>query len=112
MDIKPIAVIVNDISQAGDANWARVRSEIRVNPELARGLVGLDQFSHAVIVYLMHEAEFSLDSHLVRRPRDRADMPLVGIFAQRARHRPNLIGVSTVAIDTVRAGSLFVRGLD
>ena len=30
-----------------------------------------------------------------RHPRDRADFPLVGIFAQRAKDRPNRIGVTT-----------------
>ena len=39
-------------------------------------------------------------------------MPVVGIFAQRARHRPNPIGVTTVAIDRLAGDSVYVRGLD
>jgi len=39
-------------------------------------------------------------------------MPRLGIFAQRARHRPNPIGVTTVTIERVQDGVLTVRGLD
>jgi tRNA-Thr(GGU) m(6)t(6)A37 methyltransferase TsaA len=87
-------------------------SEIRLRPELADGLGELTQFSHVVVVFFMHDARFDPRTNLVRRPRNRADMPLVGIFAQRAKHRPNPIGVSTVTLLQVSGGSLFVRGLD
>ncbi|MDD5082968.1 MAG: TrmO family methyltransferase, partial [Dehalococcoidales bacterium] len=40
------------------------------------------------------------------------DMPEVGIFAQRAKHRPNPIGVSAVKLISVRGNVLTVRGLD
>jgi tRNA (Thr-GGU) A37 N-methylase len=39
-------------------------------------------------------------------------MPEVGIFAQRARHRPNPIGVSAVRLLDVDGCRLRVRGLD
>lgn len=112
MEVEPIGVVKNGVAEATDENWGSGVSEIRLRPELADGLRGLETFSHAVVVFLMHAAVFEAVSHLVRRPRDRADMPALGIFAQRARHRPNPIGVTTVAIDRVEGASLFVRGLD
>jgi tRNA (Thr-GGU) A37 N-methylase len=39
-------------------------------------------------------------------------MPLIGIFAQRAKHRPNPIGITSVQIVSVQENSLKVRGLD
>ena len=60
----------------------------------------------------MHEARFDAVTHLARRPRDRTDMPLVGAFAQRSRHRPNPIGVTTAELKRLEGASLFVRGLD
>src|SRR5262245_48502157 len=60
----------------------------------------------------MHEARFDASAHLVRRPRDRGDLPLTGIFAQRAKHRPNPIGITTVRVERIEGASLFVRGLD
>jgi tRNA (Thr-GGU) A37 N-methylase len=39
-------------------------------------------------------------------------MPLLGIFAQRARHRPNRIGVTAVEIIEIRNNVIKVRALD
>lgn len=112
MTIEPIGVVKNGVVDAVDENWGSVVSEIVLRPELAAGLRGLEQFSHVVVVFDMHQARFDAATHLERRPRDRADMPLVGIFAQRARHRPNAIATTTVAVDRTSGASLFVRGLD
>ena len=47
-----------------------------------------------------------------RHPRNRRDWPLVGIFAQRGRNRPNRIGVSICRIISVSGTRLEVEGLD
>ncbi len=39
-------------------------------------------------------------------------MPEVGIFSQRAKHRPNPIGVTAVPIIRIQKNELVVRGLD
>jgi len=39
-------------------------------------------------------------------------MPKVGIFSQRAKHRPNPIGITTVQIVALKDGCLIVKGLD
>ena len=39
-------------------------------------------------------------------------MPEVGIFAQRAKDRPNPLGITAVSIVRVESGALVVRGLD
>ena len=39
-------------------------------------------------------------------------MPEVGIFAQRAKHRPNPIGITAVELIELRGPVLVVRGLD
>ena len=112
MALDPIGFVRNEVTEARDEDWGGVVSELRLLPQYAGGLQGLDGFSHAVIVFLMHHAVFQSEAHLQRRPRDRDDMPLLGIFAQRARHRPNPIGTTTVRIESVTGSSLFVRGLD
>jgi tRNA-Thr(GGU) m(6)t(6)A37 methyltransferase TsaA len=112
LKLEPIGIVRNGVTGARDEEWGRVVSEIELAPELADGLVGLAQFSHVVVLFVMHEARFDAVTHLTRRPRDRTDMPLVGVFAQRARHRPNPIGVTTVELKRVEGSSLFVRGLD
>jgi tRNA-Thr(GGU) m(6)t(6)A37 methyltransferase TsaA len=112
MNLEPIGVVRNLASHATDENWGAVVSEVRLKPEFSGGLSGLDGFSHALVVFLMHQARFDPQSHLLRRPRDREDMPLLGIFAQRAKHRPNPIGVTVARIVKTEPSSLFVEGLD
>jgi tRNA (Thr-GGU) A37 N-methylase len=64
-----------------------------------------------VLTYL-HQASFDPSAHLIRRARGLATMPLVGIFAQRAKDRPNPIGVTAVPLVSVTDESVVVRGLD
>jgi tRNA-Thr(GGU) m(6)t(6)A37 methyltransferase TsaA len=112
IELRPIAVVRSPQKQPVDEGWGDVVAEIHVDPSLARGLKGLENFSHAVIVFWMHDASFDPAKDLVRRPRGLADLPELGAFAQRSRHRPNPIGVTTVEIVSARSGVLMVRGLD
>ena len=47
-----------------------------------------------------------------RHPRGNADWPLVGIFAQRGKNRPNRIGVSRCRLLRTDGLDLHVQGLD
>ncbi len=93
-------------------NWGQVESEIILEPEYAPGLLGLEGFSHLLVLTFLHEAEYNPEKHLRRHPQEREDMPLLGIFAQRARHRPNRIGVTAVEILEVGEDRVKVRALD
>lgn len=78
----------------------------------ARFFAGLSDFSHVAVIFHFHclpDAEISTDA---RHPRGSADWPLVGIFAQRGRMRPNRIGVSICRLLSVTATASKVRGLD
>ncbi|MDB5032894.1 MAG: hypothetical protein JWQ98_135 [Chlorobi bacterium] len=111
-DIRPIGVVRTTVTDGIDEGWGDVESRIEIDPELADGLRGLDEFSHALVIFLMDRSTFQPASDLVRRPQGREDMPLVGIFAQRAKHRPNPIGVTAVRIIGMQGNILRVIGLD
>ena len=112
MQIEPVGIVRSPVTEALDERWGDVVAEIHVRPELAPGLKGVEQWSHVMVVYLMHEASFDLAGDLVHRPRGRADMPELGVFAQRDRVRPNGIGVSAAEIISVAGAVLTVRRLD
>jgi tRNA-Thr(GGU) m(6)t(6)A37 methyltransferase TsaA len=112
LPLRAIGVVRNGITEARDEGWGDVVSELHLEAELCRGLDGIGSFSHALVLFWMHQATFDAASDLVRRPRGRADVPELGIFAQRAKHRPNPIGVTTVAILERTGAILRVRGLD
>jgi tRNA-Thr(GGU) m(6)t(6)A37 methyltransferase TsaA len=113
ISISPIAVVHNTRLTPVDDNWGGLVSEIRLDPVLPEeSLIGLDSFSHAEIIFQFHlvgEKEIVMGA---RHPRENPDWPEVGIFAQRARLRPNRLGLTVVRILRIEGRSLFVEGLD
>lgn len=107
-----IGVVRSPVNEGVDEGWGDVVSEIELDDRYAPGLVGLSEFSHILVVFYMHKSTFDEGAHLQRRPQERQDMPMIGIFAQRAKHRPNPIGVTAVELLNVNDGTILVRGLD
>ncbi len=107
-----IGIVRNSVTRRVDKHWGAVISRIVINSDLAPGLQGLELFSHAIIITHLHEAAFDARRDLVRRPRGLATMPEVGIFAQRAKDRPNPIGITAVRIVNVGEDYVEVEGLD
>lgn len=112
LPLEIIARVRNGRASADDAGWGQVESRIELEPAFAAGLEGLDQFSHVLVVFYMHLDPDREPLTLLRRPRGRHDMPLLGVFAQRGRMRPNPIGITTAEIVRLEPGVVVVRGLD
>ncbi len=107
-----IGVVYNDVKDPTDEGWGQVTSEVVLDETFSDGLEGIEQFSHLLILFWMHRAAEAEPLRMRRRPQGRADMPEVGLFAQRARHRPNPIGVTAVRLLRRDKNRLFVEGLD
>jgi tRNA-Thr(GGU) m(6)t(6)A37 methyltransferase TsaA len=112
LQVRPIGIVRSSAKDPVDHGWGRVESLIEIRPELRPGLRGLDDFSHVLVVAWLDKADFDPARHLVRRPRGQADMPELGIFAQRAKDRPNPLGISVVELVRVEPTGVRVRGLD
>jgi len=112
MILEPIGAVRSPVTEGVDEGWGTVTSEIVIDERYAPGLAGLDSFSHVIVVFHMHRSTFHPATHLVRRPQGRKDMPETGIFAQRAKHRPNPIGVTAAELLSVEGNVVTVRGLD
>ena len=110
--IKPIGFVSSSVTERTDENWGNVVSRIMVEPEYLGSLKGLEEFSHVMIVTFLHQARYEKEKHLQRHPRGLESMPKVGIFSQRAKNRPNPIGVTTVEIVSVGPDYIEVKGLD
>ena len=108
----PIGFVKNEVSSRKDVSWGEDTSVIRLADEYLSGLSGLEDFSHAIILFYLDKAKYVKEKHLQRRPQNREDMPLVGIFSQRGKDRPNQIGMTSVRILAVSEDSLTVQGLD
>ncbi|MBP2636167.1 MAG: uncharacterized protein H6Q72_2074 [Firmicutes bacterium] len=110
--LESIGTVKSPISEGIDQEWGTVISEIHVEESLADGLQGLEAFSDILVVFFMHQSTFTVGGDLIRRPQGREDMPRLGIFAQRAKHRPNPIGITAVKLLSVSGNVLKVKGLD
>jgi tRNA-Thr(GGU) m(6)t(6)A37 methyltransferase TsaA len=75
-------------------------------------VAGLHAFSHLVVVFQFHLVDESTVQSGARHPRGNAAWPKVGMFAQRAKMRPNRLGVSACRLLAVDGLGLHVRGLD
>lgn len=84
-----------------------IAGTVIVNEEYAAGLQNLDGFSH---IYLFYYFNRSRVTRLRLKPylSDR----VCGVFATRAPHRPNKIGMSLVRLDKIEANILYVRDID
>ena len=112
--LEPVGVVVGGRSEAIDDDWGGVEAVIRLDDAQfgPDAVAGLAAFSHLVVVFLFHLVDPADVETGARRPRGNPEWPEVGMFAQRARMRPNRLGVSTCRLLAVEGLDLHVRGLD
>jgi tRNA-Thr(GGU) m(6)t(6)A37 methyltransferase TsaA len=113
ISLAPIGYVHSSRRATTDDDWDQETATIELNDTFdAAALDGIEDFSHAEIIYHLDRVPLSAIESGTRHPRGNAAWPRVGIFAQRGRARPNRLGLTIVAI-TGRAGRvLSVRGLD
>ena len=113
-DITPIGWVRGGRVEAVDDDWANIEAKIELDLSQfdSSSLAGLDGFSHLDVIYLFHQVNTAAIESGARRPRGNPDWPEVGIFAQRARMRPNRLGVTNCEIVSVESDGVRVRGLD
>jgi tRNA-Thr(GGU) m(6)t(6)A37 methyltransferase TsaA len=114
ISLEPVGAVVGGRREPIDDNWGPVEAVIRLNgtrfgPE---AVSGLDSFSHLCVVFQFHLVDESDVVSGARHPRGNPEWPEVGMFAQRAKMRPNRLGVSACALLSVSGLDLHVRGLD
>jgi tRNA (adenine37-N6)-methyltransferase len=97
-----------------DDGWGPIVSTVEFDPEQIEqdGLTGLEGFSHVEVVYVFDQVDPLSVCRGKRHPRGRADWPEVGILAQRAKDRPNRIGLTTCTLRSIGHLAIEVAGLD
>jgi tRNA (adenine37-N6)-methyltransferase len=113
LTVDPIGWVRSTRTSPTDDDWDHEATTIELADRFgAEALAGLDEFSHVDVVYVFDRvAEDAIETG-ARRPRGNPDWPLVGIFAQRGKNRPNRLGVTTCALLGVDGRVVAVRGLD
>ncbi len=110
----PIGRVVSSRSQPLDDRWDEVTSQIvldrgQLDPS---AITGLTDFSHIEVVFVFDRVDTAEIETAARHPRGNPRWPSVGILAQRAKNRPNRIGITCCALTGVDGLTVTVRGLD
>lgn len=100
--------------QPVDDDWggSRARIELDAARFAPDALAGLAEFSHLEVIFVFDRVAEAEIEYGARHPRGRSDWPLVGIFAQRGKNRPNRLGLSACRIVAVEGLAVEVEGLD
>lgn len=112
-EMAPIGTVRSSRVEVVDDDWDRVTSRVVLDDRFgAEALHGLETFSHVEVIYVFNRVPTERIETGARRPRNNPDWPLVGIFAQRGKNRPNRIGATVARVVAVEGTTLTVAGLD
>ncbi|MFI8103267.1 SAM-dependent methyltransferase [Streptomyces sp. NPDC086023] len=111
---EPIGTVTGGRTEVVDDDWGRETAVIRLDPDRfgPEALFGLADFSHVEVVYHFDRVAEDRIETGARHPRGNQDWPLVGIFAQRGKNRPNRLAVSRCSVVKVEGLDVHVAGLD
>jgi len=111
--LEPVGYVRSPRKDLRDDDWGQVTADIELITTLGpESLDGLEEFSHAEIIFLFDRVAESAIERGARHPRGNPAWPSVGIFAQRGKDRPNRLGSTIVEISRRAGRVLTVVGLD
>ena len=110
--LEPVGTVRNGVTEMTPDSANSLVSEIIITNDLVEALEGIEQFSHLIIVFWMHQVSPAKRRLKKVHPRGRRDVPMRGIFATRTQFRPNPVGIKTVKLIERRGNVIKVIGLD
>lgn len=97
----------------GEVESAGETSTILVYPDFCPGLLGVEDYSHLIVLYWMHLRDDEGHRRTLRvTPPRHEGAPLTGVFACRSPSRPNPIGLVVVELEGVDGCRVRVNNLD
>ncbi|MGN6472249.1 MAG: SAM-dependent methyltransferase [Mycobacteriales bacterium] len=112
--LRPIGVVRSSRADAVDDDWDAVTAEIQLDPDVVtpNAVAGLADFSHVEVIFVFDQVGDDEIETGARHPRGNPAWPSVGILAQRAKMRPNRLGVTACRLAGVDGLTVRVHGLD
>lgn len=102
-----------DIVFIGTVESAGETSILRIDPEFCPALLGLERYSHLIVLYWFHLRDNPEHRKTLQvTPPRHEGAPLTGVFACRSPSRPNPIGMTVVKIKEMDGCRIVVSGLD
>jgi tRNA-Thr(GGU) m(6)t(6)A37 methyltransferase TsaA len=111
--LTPIGHVVSPRDDTSDDLWGDVEARIELLSDFsAEAFAGIEAFSHVEVLFYFDRVANDRIERGARHPRGNTAWPLVGIFAQRGKNRPNRLGISVASLVSRHERHLIVRGLD
>lgn len=113
ISVEPIGYVHASRVNVKDDYWGSMESSITLTDAVEpAALDGIEDFSHAEVLFVLDGVEPDAMVRGARHPRDNPDWPKVGVLAQRGRNRPNRIGSTIVRVVKREGRTLYVLELD
>lgn len=107
-----IAIVKNTRTTPIDDYWSAIISEIELAEHIpSEAFDNIDTFSHLEIIFYFDKVNPN-DIVFSGHPRGNLDYPIVGIFGQRKKDRPNRLGLCTVELLERNGRTIKVKNLD
>jgi tRNA-Thr(GGU) m(6)t(6)A37 methyltransferase TsaA len=110
--LTPIGVVRSSLRDLRFRDTSGQRATIEVLPEFAPALLGLEGFSHLIVLTWLDRVSDAERAKLCEQPGRSPSLPLLGAFALRTHHRPNPIGLTVARLEGVTGTSVAIVGLD
>lgn len=110
--LTPIGVVRSAEREVSRQDWRGVRSRIELAPPFEEALLGLEDYSHILVVGWLHEIPEDLRERLRAYPSGDERYPLQGALALRGGARPNPLSVTVCRLRRVEGATLEVEDLD
>ena len=112
INLSTIGYVKNDIpDDEVPRKRAEMISEIVIDEEWTDALLNIEEYSHIFVLFWMHKKNNGDVEQLIH-PRGDNKLPLTGVFATRARNRPNSVGLAVVELLGRDGNRLRVKRLD
>lgn len=110
--LKAIGTVKNKIEVGTNVNWKDLESKIIVDDKFSEGLLGIEEYSHIVLIFWMDRVKYDKNFLKIYVPYAPKNIDKKGVFSTRIPRRPNPIGVSVVKLISRNKNILKVKGLD
>lgn len=87
-------------------------SFLEIDERWSDGLIGIEEFSHLVVLFYLDRAERRRTAGEPRQAEDGYGLTPVGFFSTRTPKRPNPIGISCPKLMRREGNRLYVTGID
>jgi len=109
--LQPIGVVRNGEQDVARVDWSKVESRIELRDGLEEDLLGLQDYSHVIVVGWLDQYPPEYRERHTAYPSGDERLPLQGSLALRGA-RPNPVSVTACELRKIEGASLLVRGLD